>query len=268
MTHRQKTCTYIGIGHMGFPVFQATRNHFLANGWSVWVIDKDPARLALIADEGVTKSKSVPKHSDIVFLGVRPQNFVQIDELAIQANIVVSMMAGISCRTLRRTFPSAQVVRVIPNTPCEFGKGITPYFADSLDHSTPNASTLFTAFANAGPLLPVASEEMIDRATGLSAGGPAYMMHLANAMIDAGVALGFSPGEARALVAHTMLGSAALLLKTGKSPITLAAEVMTPNGTTERGVNILKEKQVGETLCEAIFAASQRARELSALEEE
>ena len=127
---------------------------------------------------------------------------------------------------------------------------------------------MLAALANAGPLLPVADEGMIDCATGLSAGGPAYVMQLADGMIEAAIALGFSPGEARALVANTILGSADLLLRTGKSPSELANEVMTPNGTTERGINILQKHGVKEIVGKAILAASNRAKDLSSLEME
>ena len=132
MKNSSKTCVYIGIGHMGFPIFQATRNHFLADGWSVIAVDKDPERLDLIADRDVLKTADVPAKADIVFLGVRPQSFVTAEDLATTATIVVSMMAGITSQTIQQRFSNASVVRIIPNTPCEFGRGDHTIFRQSV----------------------------------------------------------------------------------------------------------------------------------------
>ena len=115
--------------------------------------------------------------------------------------------------------------------------------------------------------MPVEHEKMIDWATGISAGGPAYIMYIANAMIDAGCKMGFEPSQARSLVAHTLSGSSKLLLGTNKSPETLAQEVMTPQGTTEQGMCMLKANNVHTTIQKALMIASNKADQLSRIKE-
>ena len=91
-------------------------------------------------------------------------------------------------------------------------------------------------------------------------------MYIAEAMISAAKKIGFSNADARSLIAHTFIGSGRLLLATSKTPNALAEEVMTPNGTTERGVRLLKQNNIFETLENALLAASARANELSKID--
>lgn len=266
MSNTSSSCVYIGLGHMGLPVYRATNASFRRNGWSVRAVDLNPRRLALIDEEGVVASSDLPSAATVAFIGVRPQDFAALANKAFQPEIVVSMMAGIKVETIRRAYPSARVIRIIPNTPCEFRSGITPIYAEDPGFTDVAGAMLLNALSETGKLLPVPREQMIDGATGISAGGPAYMMLVAQSMIEAGLEIGFSPAEARALIAHTLLGSASLLLQTDKSPDRLASEVMTPNGTTERGMHVLQEAEVGRFMREALLAASGRATELSALQ--
>jgi pyrroline-5-carboxylate reductase len=263
-----KLCTYLGLGHMGLPVFRATHKHFIESGWYVKAVDFDKNRreLAFNNNSNVTISDSPSTVSTITFLGIRPQDFYKDTNLGIRSDIVVSMMAGVTVSSLQEAFPDAVVVRIIPNTPCEFGAGITPIFSNDYNLSNPKISTLHTALSKCGFLLPVPHEEMIDWATGVSAGGPAYIMHIADAMIESACHLGFSKSEARLLVGHTIEGSAKMLLETTETPDVLARQVMTPNGTTERGMNVLREQNVHQAVNSALQAASNRAEVLSKAE--
>ena len=219
----------------------------------------------MIDAAGVETTDILPSASTIAFLGVRPQDFNNLEKVTHTPDIVVSMMAGITQDAIRNIFPNARIVRIIPNTPCEFGVGITPLHSKNYDLSDEKTAALHMALSLCGPVFPVAEECMIDWATGISAGGPAYVMHIAEAMIKAAVEIGFSRPQARLLVAHTISGSAQMLLHGNASPLNLAWQVMTPNGTTERGVRILEENNVERALISALCAASSRAHELSTM---
>ena len=253
---------------MGFPLFKATSSFFHASGMKIIAVDKSAERLSLINNEKIQTSAALPDHSDILFLGIRPQDLPKLVNEGRSAHIVVSMMAGVTVNSIKDVFPMANVVRIIPNTPCEFGVGITPIYAPELDLLDQNTSTMMAALSQAGSVLPLESEEMIDWATGVSAGGPAYVMCIADAMINAGIKMGFTNAQARALVAETLAGSATLLMNTDKSPEQLANEVMTPNGTTERGVKTLRENKLSDILSEALVAAGSRAKEFSSIKME
>lgn len=255
------SCIYIGIGHMGRPVFEATNRYFLGNGWRILAVDRDPEKLEGLP--AMTDARA-PRHGTLAIVGIRPQDFPALREEAITAEVIVSMMAGISCDSLQAAFPDAQIIRIIPNTPCAFGVGLTPIYVRPRAKPSARISEILTGIGCMGPLLHVAQEDMIDKATGVSAGGPAYCMYVAGAMIAAAESMGFAPSDARLLVAQTLRGSAELLLRTDRAPEQLAREVMTPNGTTERGIEALCQHDVAKSIHEALLAASQRASDLSA----
>lgn len=149
----------------------------------------------------------------------------------------------------------------MPNTPCEFGLGITPIYTSG------TVSPYYCAFLEAaqqmGELFFVETESDIDAATGISGGGPAYVMLIADAMIKASQALGFSYAESKRLVGKTLEGSGKMLQLSDKMPMQLAQDVMTPNGTTEQGVNALKANQVETAMYDALLKASHKAVTMS-----
>ncbi len=258
-------CGYLGLGHMGFPVFQASHGYFLANKWAIFCIDRDENRLSKITHTSISKSKNLPNRLEILFLGVRPQDVREIAKTTSDPRVVISMVAGVTCNEINGIWPDSHVIRIIPNTPCEYGAGITPIFVNKISIDNIYFKTIVGALSGLGKIFFVSDENMIDCATGISAGGPAYFMYFAEAMIEASVSMGFSPAEARSLVAETIYGSGVLLKRTVKSTQILAKEVMTPNGTTERGVNKLREEELAEKLKGALNLASVRATELALL---
>ncbi|MCV2403252.1 pyrroline-5-carboxylate reductase [Marinomonas sp. C2222] len=264
MSVNKKTCVYLGIGNMGFPVFKATAPFFLEL-WNVVVIDKSVDRLRQAQSLGDVKvMDSLPEEIDILFLGVRPQDLPNIALEHSSPTLIISMMAGVSCSEIQQYSSKSSVVRCMPNTPCEYGAGITPIYYDGMaDH---NYTAFIAAAQNLGELFFVEKEHLIDAATGISGGGPAYIMVIADAMIKASEELGFSYAEAKRLVSKTLEGSGKMLEMSSKLPSTLAQDVMTPNGTTEQGVNELKKQKVDEALYSALMKASHKAEDMASPE--
>lgn len=257
----KKNCVYFGVGNMGFPVFKATAPYFLQS-WNVIVIDKSVDRLEQAKLIGsINVDDMLPENVDILFLGVRPQD---LPNIALENNspaLIISMMAGVSCAEINRYFPEAEIVRCMPNTPCEYGVGITPIFYKGKTNS--NYTSFIESAQYLGELFFVHEEHLIDSATGISGGGPAYLMVIAEAMIKASEELGFSYADSKRLVGKTLEGSGKLLQMSDKYPDQLAQDVMTPNGTTEQGVNELKAKNVPTAICDALLKASHKAEDMS-----
>ena len=170
-------------------------------------------------------------------------------------------MAGVSCAEISQYSPKSAVVRCMPNTPCEFGVGITPIYYTGEPNS--NYSSFIESAQYLGELFFVSEEHLIDSATGVSGGGPAYLMVIAEAMIKASEKLGFSYSDSKRLVGKTLEGSGKLLLMSDKLPEALAQDIMTPNGTTEQGVNELKKQNVDVAIYEALLKASHKAEDMS-----
>jgi pyrroline-5-carboxylate reductase len=74
--------------------------------------------------------------------------------------------------------------------------------------------------------------------------------------------MGLSRYNAQALAAHTVLGSAKLLIETGEHPGQLKDMVTSPGGTAIAGLHTLEAGGLRTTLINAVEAATRRSREL------
>jgi pyrroline-5-carboxylate reductase len=105
-------------------------------------------------------------------------------------------------------------------------------------------------------------EPLLDAVTGLSGSGPAYVFLVAEALIEAGVAVGLPRTVSEALTIQTLLGSARLLAESGERAEALRAAVTSPGGTTAAGLAALESRAVRAAFMEAVVAATDRSREL------
>lgn len=201
----------------------------------------------------------------IVLLAVKPQVIEQaMTSLAghIRADaLVLSIVAGVTVETLRRGLGIAAIVRAMPNTPGQIGQGISVWTA------TPNVTAEQRAQAKAilgalGREVYVEKEQDIDMATALSGSGPAYVFLFIEALIDAGVWMGFARPIAEELALQTVIGSALYMRETGLHPAILRNRVTSPGGTTAEALQVLEEGALRATIARAVMAAFLKARRL------
>jgi pyrroline-5-carboxylate reductase len=149
----------------------------------------------------------------------------------------------------------------MPNTPAAIGAGITPY-CTLTPLAAGDRAIVEKLLGALGQHLELGEEHM-DAVTALSAGGPAFLFEYVGAMRDAGVAAGLPRATAQKLAIETVLGSARLLARDGGEPEVLRDKVVSPNGTTFAGLQVLAARQFRETIKETILAGTRRAGELS-----
>ena len=266
----------IGGGKMG----EALVAGLLEGGWGkpegVAVVEvSSPRRLELLASGGLAARhpglQVVPELSpDVlpakgVVLAVKPPD-VRSACLALAGSgveRVLSIAAGVTLRDLEAWCPeSCAVVRSMPNTGATVRAGASALSAGS--RAQPADLEWATGLLRSVGTVVQVPEHLLDAVTGLSGSGPAYLFLVAEAMIDAGVAVGLPRPLARSLVVQTLFGSARLLQETGQSPETLRATVTSPAGTTAAGLRALEAGRVRSALIEAVMAATERSRELGA----
>ncbi|KAK9843981.1 hypothetical protein WJX81_000947 [Elliptochloris bilobata] len=210
----------------------------------------------------------VVENSDIVFLAVKPQ-FVQpvlkeVREHLTDRHTVVSIAAG---KTLSSLLEAAggdkRIVRVMPNTPCLVGETASAMCLGGRANEE-DAEAVRKLFSAVGRIVQV-DEKLLSAVTGLSGSGPAYVFLVIEALADGGVRAGLPRDIAVALAAQTVLGSAKMVLDTGKHPGLLKDMVTSPGGTTIAGYHELEKGGVRAGLINAVLAATQRADELSKL---
>lgn len=236
----------------------------------VHVSDVSPERRALFEKElgvvATTDNSAVVRESDLLVLCVKPQ---QVDEVLAgivgvfdpQRHLLSSICAGVTTARLERPLPAgARVVRVMPNTPMLVGLGASCICGGKFAREA-DLDAIEALFASGSVVLRVA-EEMLDAVTGVSGSGPAYLFYLVEAMVDAGMAEGFSREQALKLAARTCLGAAKMLEETGLPPEELRRRVTSPNGTTQAAIERMEADGVKAKIAGAIRRAAERSREL------
>ena len=233
-------------------------------------------RDSLRADFGVSifdnGAGAVAGASTWVF-AVKPQVMRMVCEsLAAQAQaqrpLVISIAAGITGNQLERWLGGAlPVIRTMPNTPALLGAGVTGLHA-SEQVNVDGRAFAESLLAAAGKTVWIEDESLMDVVTAVSGSGPAYIFLLAEAMIDAGIAEGLPADAARELALQTVLGAARMLTEEGAPDAAeLRRRVTSPNGTTHAAIESFEAGGLRTLVADAVHAARERGRELSAANE-
>ena len=203
--------------------------------------------------------------ADTVVVAVKPQDIASLlaeTSPALEAGaLVVSLCAGLPTSLFEGGLPEATpVVRVMPNTPMLLGAAMCAISPGR--HATDaHLDTVEAMLATVGATLRV-PEPQQDVATALSGSGPAYFFLVAEAMIEAGVALGLPRPAATELTVQTALGAARMLRESGEHPAVLRENVTSPGGTTAAALRELERHGVRSAWMDAIVAAHDRSVDL------
>jgi pyrroline-5-carboxylate reductase len=210
-------------------------------------------------------SRAAVAGASTVVLSVKPQTLDEVTRhlrgaVPPQA-VVLSIVAGARLLDLTRDLSHAAVVRSMPNTPAQVGEGITVWTATP--ETTPGQRQEVQAIlASCGQELFVDNEDYLDMATALSGTGPAYVFLFMEAMVDAGVHLGFPRRIAEALVVQTVRGSVAFYESSPMHLARLRNQVTSPGGTSAAALYYLEKAGFRTALSRAIWAAYERSIQL------
>jgi pyrroline-5-carboxylate reductase len=203
--------------------------------------------------------------AEVVVLAVKPQMLGRVmrelrGELAAE-QVVVSIVAGATIRTLVDGLQHAAVVRAMPNTPSQIRRGISVWSAS--EACTARQRDLARGVLRAlGDERQVADETFVAMATALSGTGPTYLFSVMEALIDAGVHLGFPRELAHDLVVETLIGSAEFALRSEMHPAQLRNAVTSPGGTSAAAIYELEKGRIRTVFSDAVWAAYRRTLEL------
>ena len=203
----------------------------------------------------------------MIFLAVKPQMMEAMLEplrfiLAERSNrfVLCTMAAGLPvARIQEMAGGDYPVVRIMPNTPASVGEGMIQYCSANVTAEEEEA--FCQLMAPAGRLDAVA-EGMIDAASCVSGCGPAWVYQFIEALADGGVACGLPRAKAQEYAAQMVLGSAKLVLESGKHPGALKDAVCSPGGSTIQGVRVLEEHGLRGAVMDAVLAAYDKTKEM------
>jgi len=210
------------------------------------------------------------ENADLIVFAVKPQNcdlvFEKLKNSLLEVGgcpTVLSVVAGkpINDFLVGCGGTITKVARSMPNTPAQIGKGVTVWTCTENVCGDERAK-IKTVLCSFGKAMFVDDEDFIDMATSISGSGPAYIFMLMEAMIDAGVHMGFSREMATILVNHTLLGSTMYAMETGEHPAILRNSVTSPAGTTASAMYELENGRFRTVIKDAIWACYRRSLEM------
>lgn len=259
----------IGAGTMGEALIKGLLRENLIDPANVIAADPWEERLAYLKETyGVritTANATAAPGAEILFLSVKPQVIAAaLQDLrgAVDPDVLVfSIAAGVPVDKIRRGVGVKSVIRAMPNTPAQIGQGITVWTATSAvtEQQRDYAMTILKAL---GDQVYVDDEHYLDMATALSGTGPAYIYLFMEAMVDAGVHLGFSRHVAEKLVFQTVIGSANYARQSSLHLAALRNQVTSPGGTTAEALYHLEKGGFRTVLSRAVWAAFVRSEQL------
>lgn len=212
-----------------------------------------------------TDNREVAKQSDYLFLAVKPVFLTEvIDEIkgVISENtVIVSIAAGKTINWLTEEFGRpVKMIRCMPNTPALVGEGCTALCAGETVTAAEKEQVMawLTSFGVSSEV----PERLMDVVVGVSGSSPAYVFMFIEAMADAAVAAGMPRKQAYEMAAQSVLGSAKMVLETGKHPGELKDMVCSPGGTTIEAVKVLEEMGMRAAVMDAMEACIEKSKNL------
>ena len=274
MPLRSKRLAFLGGGTMGEAIIRGLLERHLVPPSRVTVTGPRRERRAELAKQfgvrALASNAEAARAAHVVVLSVKPQVLAGVmKELRGKLRrdqLVISIVAGATLRSLRHGLAHEAIVRSMPNTPAQIGMGVTVW--TSTEDVTADQRELATVILGAlGEVLHAEVEEDVDRATALSGTGPSYVFLLMEALVDAGVHLGFSRRVSEELVLRTVEGSAAFARASGRHLAELRNQVTSPGGTSAAAVYELEKGALRTVLSRAVYAAYRRTKELGSAAE-
>jgi pyrroline-5-carboxylate reductase len=261
-----------GAGKMGGALLEGLIARGLPAGQ---IVIQDPAPppeiTQFLQQHGIRSEASVASLAappSLILVAVKPQLmdqvFAPLAKLAGPKTVVLSIAAGKTLASFERHLaPGIAVIRAMPNTPAQVGRGVTACVANAA--ATADQKAMASALLSAvGEVVWLEREDDMDAVTAVSGSGPAYVFLVAECLAEAGRKAGLSPDLAQALARATVAGAGELLHRSDLDAATLRQNVTSPGGTTAAALAVLMgQPGLQDLLTDAVAAAVRRSRELS-----
>lgn len=264
-----KPLALAGAGKMGGALLAGWLDSGLDPA-AVRVIDPSPPEdtLGFMTRAGIAAEKSPPeKHAAAIVVAVKPQVMGEVlptlRPLVGADTIAVSIAAGTTIATLEGGLGPIAVVRAMPNTPAQIGRGITAAVANA-KVTVDGKATVTSLLEAVGDVVWLDDEGLMDAVTAVSGSGPAYVFLLAECLTEAAIEAGLPEDVATRLATATVAGSGELLRRSHLTHDQLRKNVTSPGGTTAAALeHLMADGGLGPLLKRAVAAAAKRSKELS-----
>ena len=267
-----KTITFIGVGNMASAIIGGMLTAGCP-GELITVYDKMPEKAESFVSKGVRLAESLTdacSASELILLAIKPQNFAEVlGELGGNKDVLanktfISIAAGISTEAIENMLgQKLPVIRVMPNTPLQIGKGASALCRNERV-SDEDFALACSIFESAGMIM-VIDESQMNTVICVNGSSPAYFYHFIDSMVRSAKAQGLELDDRTILeaVCKTVIGSAQMLLDSGKTAEELVRAVTSPRGTTEKAMNVFYDERLSDTVDRAMRACTKRAEEMA-----
>ena len=211
-------------------------------------------------------NKEVAQKAETIILSVKPQFYesviADIKDVVTDKQIIITIAPGKTLAWLAEQFgKDVKIVRTMPNTPAMVGEGMTAVCPN--EHLTEDEIAYVKSLLESFSRAEIVPERLMDVVTAVSGSSPAYVFMLIEAMADAAVSGGMPRKQAYQFAAQAVLGSAKMVLDTGKHPGELKDMVCSPGGTTIEAVMKMEEKGLRSTIMEGMRACADKSRKMT-----
>lgn len=259
---------FIGAGNMAQAMIGGILHNGLMKPEEIIATAATQKTIDKVAREygvAVTLNNREAAEADVVVLAVKPIYYEEvireIKDTITPEQIVITIAAGRTLEWVSAQFgKQRKIIRTMPNTPALVGEGITAVCPNEniSDEELDQVCRILSCFGKAE----VIPERLMDAVIAVSGSSPAYIFILIEAMADAAVAEGMPRGQAYQFAAQSVLGSAKMVLETGKHPGELKDMVCSPAGTTIEAVRLLEKTGFRSSIMESMHACAEKSRNM------
>ena len=257
----------LGVGKMGGAILDGIIKSNLYNKKEILLYIHSKEKLDKYLELGFDATSDVEelfKSAETILLAIKPQMFPEVLDSAKKYNFkdrsVISIAAGLTISYIEGFFKNAFIVRAMPNTPAQIGKGVTT--VSSKDSKNPYFTKALNIFNSIGVAYEI-KEDKMDASLALNGSMPAYLYYFAKGFIDQAVEDGIDFEVAKKLACESIKSSADLLLASTDSIDTLINNVCSKGGTTIAGLNQLQDNGFIDSIKKCSIACKNRSKELS-----
>ena len=267
-----KKFSVIGVGNIARAFISALSTlsgKFEVPASTVTLFNRTPEKIADLKAKGYKTAPTMADAAnagDIIFLGVKPQNLKEVftairsEGADLSTKIIVSPCAGVTCSDLAELTGCERIIRIMPNTPMQIGKGVTE-ICRSAGVSDKDFQYICRVFSMCGEVITVNEDDM-NAMTAATSSAVALVYRLICAFSKGAEDCGAQTKNIENAVAKTFIGAAEMLMTSDKSADELVAAVRSPKGATEQALLVFDDKNIDGIIADAMKACADRCEEL------
>ncbi|CAN5902209.1 pyrroline-5-carboxylate reductase [soil metagenome] len=256
----------IGGGNMGKTFVESFVANHTVLPENLYILEHYEEKANQFRESGFAHSFTEPgeyiREMDLIILAIKPQDrealYPTIVPFISAEQLVLTIMAGVTIKSLKEVLPTSRILRAMPNLPAQIGMGMSGFTADP-SVSKEGLIAVQNLLNTTGKSIYFEEEAKLDAVTAISGSGPAYVYYFMDAMIHTAQEMGFTQPQAELLVEQTFMGAVHLLNLNTLSCRDWIGKVSSRGGTTEAAVESFKQSHLEEAIGEGLKKAHERA---------